>query len=548
MNKILLINLKENNDFFASTRIISAIKNEYPNSSITFLTLDSLQDEANILDNIDHIITFEKKKLISILNSQIYNKGFAVNLLSDFLSQVNSQPWSKIINYNNDYLSTYITSYLKLGQSENADTVGGVLNKSFSLQAETAFEAYYNGPYTKSANASFCQNDIVLNLLSVKNNLTTPGLKCNPEHERIAYHNFQKLRALEGNPNVKIIGIKIKSSNIETDISTKTIVDALNLILDNPDFFPVILIEPREEERLAANEINQFFDNSLVTIEADIIALPSVINNLDLLITPETKTKQISSLFNVPTIELHTKPKDFYKHFNYQENLIIIFSKTSDIEGKYIYDAICDLLFQKTINWGQHKNIHCFRPVRDELGLILLPLNQEQMPISSEIRRILSRICLAKFNNIQIDTKVHFDHLNNYQHNLRIMSQEKEKLAALTRHLLKALRMLVRPPEQIVNPDTHLEETLKEILEFEGPDKSIAGICSSLFKIYANKYLIHTAADSTNAIEKELFVLKRYVQISFEVIKHFESYCLDVKNTNLINNVKTKSSELRASY
>ena len=139
--------------------------------------------------------------------------------------------------------------------------------------------------------------------------------KSQVQNDRLAHQNFSQIKKNQfiEPSEVKVIGIQLKASTSEKEIGTTELHRVINALLDIPQYVPVLLVAPTEDETAYAEELNNHFGNSLVSIEFDFKAAPSVLNNLDLLVTPDTSIKQLGDILGIPMIEVSQGPSPFLK-------------------------------------------------------------------------------------------------------------------------------------------------------------------------------------------------------------------------------------------
>ena len=135
--------------------------------------------------------------------------------------------------------------------------------------------------------------------VEIKNERSTI-IKSNKIHDRTAINNLDRLRSLKSQDanRVSIIGIQVSSASIVKEIPEDTLIETIRLINSSETMIPILLTAPTEEEKKKASRINKEFENKLVSVEADFIALPSVLKNIDLLLTPDTSIKHLADLLD----------------------------------------------------------------------------------------------------------------------------------------------------------------------------------------------------------------------------------------------------------
>ena len=314
MSEILIINLRRFGDIISSAHLINSLAAADPGNHISLLINQEFEKATEIIRPIEVVYAINRKHILTLFNNEIFSDALALEEFWETLSVLKNKKWDKIINYSNDPVSTYLTSYLLHGREEST-YVGLKYAKNNIAIPSSDWAIIFNDVLTSYPYTPIHFLDCYHKMADVAYASPAEILLNEKEHESTVRNNFKQIRQkhAESGQEIKIIGLQLKTSESDKDIPFEVISDLIDKILDHPQYYPVLLIAPNEDERTYAAAINKNFMNSLVTIEADFLAVTSVIKNLDLLLTPDTVIKHIADLLEVPTIEIALGAAPFLK-------------------------------------------------------------------------------------------------------------------------------------------------------------------------------------------------------------------------------------------
>lgn len=324
MSEILVVNLKRFGDIFSSGHIVHSLQSRYPHCSISILTLKEFKGAAESLKGITAIYTIDRKKIEAFKKNKIFSHAFGIETLIEDLAGPMEKNWMSVINISQDKLSSVICGLMN---AENK--YGVILNEKNTHAPANAWSLVANEIHSKDPLAYFNHSELYHEVLSLK--WSRDGMRINsiPEHNEKAYKHLNELRKSVGynNPNLKLVGIQIKTSSPQKDIPAQTVEDFIGLVLDDPNTYPVLLIGPFDEEREMADRINEKFEDSLLIVESDFTALPSVLVNLDGLVTPDTSIKHMADLLETPILEVcNASSPDLKQAATTNQSLILSYS------------------------------------------------------------------------------------------------------------------------------------------------------------------------------------------------------------------------------
>ncbi|MBT3979868.1 MAG: hypothetical protein HOE90_00865 [Bacteriovoracaceae bacterium] len=319
MKEILIINLKRLGDVMTTGYIASSLKDRFPQSKITLLTFKVNKKVAEKIENIDHFTYIDREHLLMLKRNRIFNASLLVDSFNNQLRELKNTKWEIVFNYTNDPVSSYLTSFfesesfcgIKHGQQSNI-----IHSSKASLYLNEVMPSYKYTPLHLQDVYSLIAN------VEKSNNY---GLKSVASNDELCKQKFSSLTKNEDGETTRYtVGIQLKSSSESKDISVETIIGLIKLMRKEERFLPVLLIAPCDKEIEASTHINKFFDNELITIETDFTALPSVLKNLDYLITPCTAIKHAADLCKTKVLEVSMGNAPIFKQGTIGEGNLIL--------------------------------------------------------------------------------------------------------------------------------------------------------------------------------------------------------------------------------
>ncbi len=568
MDKILLINLKKFGDVFQSAHLINSIKSLSPNTQVDILCFDESARAAKTLLGTNKVHSINRKKIISFYKNNIYSDGLAFNEFHESIEHILADKYDRIINYSNDSVSTYLTSYL--ATVLESEVYGIRFNSKNSIIHSNAYSILLNDVSTTSPFTPLNFNDNYHYLCGLeKNHSHNVKIKSNTNHDETAASNFDRLRSNKSSngENVYIIGVQLASASETKSIPEPVLTATLEHLLSSPNFVPILLNAPTDEERALVKKFNSNFDNRLVSVEADFIALPSVLKGIDLLLTPDTSVKHVADLVNTPCLEISLGEAPFLKQGTVNPNSAIISRPANlrifkegveDVENvirsnqslhpELIIHTISALLgtdINSDIDQDIDSGFCVYRPVELSTGVCHLPISGPYSD-SFEAKRILSRAVSLRIANPQENTASENSEIysliyKKFDRRLisRVVNEEKQALSELTKDLLSTLRGLIQTQEdkrKAVNFVDALEKLISRCF-----DNNLSAIPTLFFRAKLESLNATTLDENFKGVEGLLYELKSNLQNCFNVFKELEGFEKDSEKSSS----KSPSSEVR---
>ncbi len=525
MKKVLLINLRRFGDIYSSAHLINSMVAN-GGYEVSILVYKEFEKAALNIEGVSNIYTIDRKRIITLTKSEIFNNGYALEEFNKDLSAVTTQHWNEVINFSNERVSTHITSLL------SSDKMTG-------LQFTPEMKNSYNSDWGMLLNEVITEldfspmhfNDVYHQMVGVTTSKNSLKLKTSANHNENAFKNINFLRQAEKGKTKKIVGIQLFTSEESKNIPENIIIEVIEN-LHSKDIVTMLLIAPTDDEKERAAKINDHFEGRLVTVESDFHALTSVVINLDCLITPDTAIKHLSDLVETPCLEVSLGASPFLKQGSINEQSLILsksiedrsFSSSdidSDLRSEDIVNSTLLLLGSKSFN-STHigEGYTLYRPYKDTLGTSYFAV-KGNVNTELEVQRIASRMYISKtlletnddsFTEMIIELKG-----ENFR---RWISNEKEAVTETTKDLLGAIRSLIQIGDG-ANQSKNFITSLGHLMA-HCEDSTMTAIPSLFLRARLESLSSDSIESSVKDVEKQLYKMKNELQKVYEVLKIVE--------------------------
>lgn len=530
--KVLIINFKRSGDLFCMGHLISSIKKEWPNADINLLIYKEFSAAANCLKSIKNIYSIDRQAVLVLANNPLFSKAHSINKFWEEIAPIKAIHWDHVINYSNEWEASYLTSYL------SPTSFSGIkISPMGTVSPSNEWARLFNEFISSSTYSPVHFVDLYHRISAVPKGQQELILKTDPTNNQVALQNFSQIRNKYkgGVRDLKLIGIQIKSSSEDKDIPFKTLVETIDLLDKDPNFCPILLIAPIEKERNLVNQLNQNFSNRLLTVEADLLAMSSVLLNLDALITPDTAIKHLGDLTETPILEVSLGKSPMHKQGSIGSNNLILspiisskIDKTTEIHGRDLYLSLYTLLsLTMSSPLKLSSNLTLYRVEKDEGGVVYRPIAGE-MDINSELTYLGERyFCFSLLQQMQLKT-VYEQIVDRFKTDdiSKWMSMEKESITLSVKDLLNCLRSLKVAKRDKSQGGKFLED-LSALLD-NASSKKICSIPLAMFKGRMESIVADSVEENIRMMEGHLFTLKAELQIITNYLKDLETH-LDYK-------------------
>jgi ADP-heptose:LPS heptosyltransferase len=528
--KILIVNLKRAGDIFSMGHTINGIK-ATDSTRVSVVVFGEFKTTTEILKGIEKTYCIDRKQIQTIFKNRIYNDAFALDQFHEQIAPILTEKWDQIVNYSNDLASTNLSNFI--AAHTGGEVIGVSFNSEGNVQSSNLWSRVINDVLPGTGTTPISLGEAYLKLTNAAWVNDSNSVQTRSDNNENAFKNFQAIRAqFPNHASVRLVGIQLKSSSETKDIPTEAIIGTIEFLLDSYGYVPVLLAAPTESERQYANQLNERFNQSLVTVESDFIALPSVLNNLDAVITPDTSIKHLCDLQDIPVVEVSRGASPHFKQWTRNINSIVI-AETNDgatISAEQIYLGL-EFIFGKITasDLDMPEGIRAYQPVNDSIGALYAPLANTE-PTIQTADRLAARCFLMKLSGEGIDPKTASVFSNATRHGLNTwVATQKVLLTDFSREVLGTIRTVYSFAEgkPLANQVLSHLEKLIAFAEVSGP----ISIAAKLFRAEVENPSKESEESSAQFLERQLFALKNNIQLIIDTVAELESACTASKRT-----------------
>lgn len=530
MKKILIINLRRLGDVFSTAHLINSLTANGENQ-VSLLTYKESSKASNILKNVSNVYEIDRKELITLKTNKLFSDGFAFEQLFNQISTIKTQEWDQIINYSNDVVGAYLSSYLK---ESSKQVIGVHYNANRNIIMQNEWELLFNDvlPVVKYAPIHFvdCYHKMVGATL-VKDG---EKLNTNTKYNEMAFTNINAVRKQRSTGESKAIGIQLKTADPSKDIPEETLHQLIELIKTHEELIPFLLIAPNEDERRMAESFNNAHDNDLVVVEADLQAMASVLMNMDMIITPCTAIKHIADLTETPVLEVSLGHAPFLKQGTYSKDSLILtdvisnreFTKENAPTGTAItaLDIMSCMLYSltrnKSIKPRLSNNVTLYQSSFDQMGIRYTPI-AGTVNTKIEIHRLMSRQLISSWFEQNPDMHIYQDVCNlDLNAATEWTNTEKGVVTNVMKDILGTLRSLLQSAENKKSSKDFVMNLGKLITHIDS--ESLVQIPVSMFKSKIEAINVKSFEENSKEVEILLYELKSDMQKILQCLKDLE--------------------------
>jgi len=558
MSNILIINLKRYGDIFSTAHLINSLVEKNPTTNISLLVYEEFASAAKNLSNVKEVFTVDRKQILTYKKNDIFSDGFAIEAFFNQIQKIKNSNWDKVLNYSNDKVSTYLTSYLA---SSTEEVVGMKFSNKINAKASSEWDLVLNEVLTTYPETPINFVDTYHHMMNVERVNDGQKLTTSTSHNESAFKNINYIRKTEAKEgkNLNIVGIQLFSSQEEKSIPRKVLIDLIQNFVSDDEYYPILLLAPTTIEREFAAAVNKEFDNKLVSVEADFKAIPSVLLNVDLLVTPDTAIKHVADLVDTPLVEVSLGASPLFKQGTVNEASVILtprvdtrsFSQKELSEkgaSKFTVTAY-DIMeaVKRVVNPDSQVHLShglsLYQPKRDELGTYYSCIAGEY-DLDKESRRLMARQVLAELFDIDNKRHIHTKVSSSFSTDLiPVLNEEKASVTKSTKSLLGTLRSLLQTNENKKKiPD--FVSSLDSLLA-EGDNHHLTAIPILIFRSRIESLESSSFTESIKEVESLLYELKADIQKVYSCIKDIELHILEDKKERLQEKYSQSTSSIQ---
>ena len=472
--QILIINCTQSSTIISDAKVISSLKEAHPYSSINYLTLKSNKSDSQFFNNLAKVHFIDDSKIKNIADSPLFSNAFGINELFTNLEPLNKK-WDLIVSPANDELSSLLLSHL-----ESKDKYGSYFDSSFNLNSTVKEFEIINADGPKLCN----KKEIFCSVLNVEIEEST-SIKVDEEISIYASKNFHKIRERFGK-NKELVGVSL----VNFKASKKELKELVVSLMDSNKTYPILLTDNSSECKILSDYLNQFFENKLITIKMEDIAITATLVHFDHIIAFSSRLFELAGALNIPTIQI----SHHIENFKVRNNNHFILMQDESIFPNQIIQAITGSKDLSSIVFS----------LATKAGTLLSTshLNKTVETINFNMSKLfLRRSGLSDQEIYKISTNLYSQSQIN-----RYCEHVKEELLLSTKKLLSTLRSLKQFRDNITGPENFLK-SLDELLTISRNAQYIE-IITKDFAFKAEKSESNNVEENLKSLEAKLFSFK----------------------------------------
>lgn len=511
MKSILITCLRDEINLIQASHLVGSLRRENPGSEVSILTFKDLESSSKTVAEARNVFTIDRHKIEHLKSGALYSDAFAVNALMSDLAALLETDWDHVVNFSNDEISGYLLPMLS-----SSKTSGTTVSLAGSPRTSDRWSAYRNFYLTNSLDAPVEEISCLHHSAGVPYVKGAAEILLNQDFTMLANQNFARIRKGKGDSSSLIVGISLVPSKSGQDIGIPFLVDLVETLESSPEYKVVLLLKGSEEEKAVADELNRQFQNSLISVNMDTTAMPSVLANLDFLVTRTNAVCAMADAMETKIIEIAANLKNSLA-MN-EGNYVIELSDEADL-----CDDIAFLLNQESGTvlpvGSKNSRNRTFARASDDTGLLRTQIRGD-LNIEEELEYHVARCYHHALLGYPIDGKLLSDLRENAEREAlsAFVTKGKEELTGVVKILLAALRSLQAMRQSERNAPKFVQY-LGQLISF-GKEKNIAQAAISLFEADIESIEGSDSKSNMEKIEKRLFSLKADLQT---IAKIFEN-------------------------
>ena len=506
MKNILILNLGRVDEVITASHFISSFIHEHKDSNIEMLVNKEYTDVAEIVSGVSKIHRVDINRISQIFSTPIYSDAFAINEFTDSIAEIIDKEWNIVFNYCNDSLSSYLASALK-----TKEIFGTFISTDGVARTSNKWATYQNHVSNILARPVIDTVSLRNHIAGIPTYTNLNRIKINEDYSTVATQNFSRIRQMKGSAATFVVGLNLNEGNDNYAMDIDTYSDVIEAIEESKDYKVVLLLNGKNYQRQLVNDLNQKFNNSLISINVDNVALSSVISNVDAFISTTNYQLAIADAMNTKIIEVRDFSSDkFMPNTIGDGNYVILNKQTSNLAS--------DILLALNEEFGTELPITTlnsvnpvYKTIHDECGMFFSQIRGE-INVQSELRYHLERAFTLENMGYPHNTEL-FSHLRenaNQEEMFTFITSLKENLTTTVKLLLSTLRSL----KGLKNSETNLNSfiTYLDNLMRMGREDSIVGSIVRQFEGRIENIETTDIDSNIKMIESNLFQLKSEIQ------------------------------------
>ena len=530
MSKILIPILTNRNDIFSACHLIGSIANENPHTEISVLTFKDLEIHFSVIANISNIYSIDRDFISSINDSPLYSDSFALNNFFASIQDCIDTEWDKVINFSNDEVSSYLCSMFNA-----KETAGTTISTFGSPVTANTWSTYYNFVSPQMQFDVISRNSIRHNMSSTNYHADATRIRVNQEYATVAASNFTKIRKTKDTTsNANIIGISLKRSFQGRMMDFNSVVEVVETLESSDRYRAVLILSGSQEEKEFANELNYKFNNTLISINTDLAASPSVLMNVDFLITTNNEHLILADALDTKIIEV--KPESTGRENSSvvnPGNFVIFQKETTSISNDIILMLNEEFETELPIT-SMYSDHSIYTHIEDDYGVSMTQIRGD-IDIQQELRYHIERCYHYQLLGFPINNELitHIRDNTGKEELAAFVTKSKDELTETVKVLLATLRSL-KGVKQSKNNLNSFIGYLDNLIQRSRTDSITRGAIA-MFEGNVENIDTTNSEENIKAIETFLFKLKNDLQILTNMLNEIASRATTTSTHERVN-------------
>ena len=507
MKNILIINWDDNELPIKCSNLINSILEENPSTNINLLVPRNQDKYIKTMLNVKEVFYINTSKLNSVLNNRLYFAAHAINYIEEILEPVKDIKWDRIINLSDAEITKYIASYLDsediIGVREDIEGIEHYSNSWIE------FKRNINNFLTTSP-----IHDLELSHFCSEYPYIYGGVKIKtvPSHNENAHKNISDLRSSKGD-GAKVIGVNLIGASTLNNEERSFLKKVVKRIFVSELLVPLVVVSDNAQEKDIAKNLRDEIGEELFTVEADPIAFPSVLLNIDTLFSFNFDSKYVADLTETPSMIIFNSFKEAFSNGpSIDDSISIVCEDIKNLESKLIHDLLISNKIVKSENEIFGSSLFSvFRTKNNDHNIEFLPLTDESVS-ENYLNYFFSRNYTIRRESIHLNAFSINNALDCIPKNtLKNYTQaEKEKMTGVLKIILQALRVL----KQVQSNSDQRRLFLLQIENIFDGDYSFSplSIPINFFRLNLDRLSKGSFQKNLGKLETHLFSLKSEIQ------------------------------------
>lgn len=507
MKKALIFCLGSSKDLISSAQTAQQIRDENPQVEIHLITFSHHKSKTRLLKCVGKIHYINQEKIQQIVKGQVFSNGFALDVFYSGVQDILDTSWDLVVNHSNDNTSAYLINML-----EAASVVGAAITEKGRAHFSDDWNLILNHLNTKNGHRNFIESQVLKShSLGLPWSQSADAIHIDPDYAIVSGQNFARIRELKKG-NVKTVGINLAPGYDGSFLDRSIVRGLISILQESANIIPILLIEANNQAQInIVNELNIEFQNSLISINLDLTALPAVTTNLDLMISPANSQLMVANQLETPLIEIRNSSAFQVEPIATNVNSrVIYFENPEDILDDIIIctNEICQV--ELPISSVESAN-QTYMVVKDAYSFFFTQI-RGPVNLKDELNYHLGRSVL--FNTLGYPENVEL--FNNLRDNCQpaelndYILEVNGELTAIVKVLLASLRSLKSIRTSNTNPRSFITYYDQLIAYTEG--HSIASSLIQIMEAKIDSLPCENVSENLIQVEKYLFELKANLQ------------------------------------